>query len=81
MKGTPTLVTGDGDGTVNARSLESCVHWNGTKAQRGKDVFHVELPGADHMGVLSDSRVLDYISKLLVGIRYRRDYEDNNDID
>lgn len=63
----PTLVTGDGDGTVNKRSLESCRLWSNMKEQRGKNIIVTELPGADHMGILSDSRVVNYVVKLLTG--------------
>lgn len=66
FKTTPTLVTGDGDGTVNARSLRSCERWSGTKAQREKTIHSVELPNVDHMGILSDKRVIQYILELLV---------------
>lgn len=66
FKTTPTLVTGDGDGTVNARSLKACEKWTGTKAQREKTIHSIELPGADHMGVLSDKRVLKYILDVLI---------------
>lgn len=66
MKTTPTLVTGDGDGTVNARSLKSCEMWSGTKAQREKTIHSIELPGVDHMGILSDKRVIEYVLDLLV---------------
>lgn len=66
FKTTPTLVTGDGDGTVNARSLKSCEQWSGTKAQAAKTIHSIELPGADHMGILSDKRVLEYVLTVLV---------------
>lgn len=59
-------MTGDGDGTVNARSLKACEQWGGTKAQGPKTIHSVELPGADHMGILSDKRVLQYVLQLLV---------------
>lgn len=66
LKTTPTLVTGDGDGTVNARSLKSCELWSGTKAQREKTIHSIELPNVDHMGILSDKRVIEYVLNLLV---------------
>lgn len=66
MTGTPTLVTGDGDGTVNARSLRSCEKWNGQKAQNGKKIHSIEMPGADHMGILSDKRVVQYVLSVLI---------------
>lgn len=67
LTGTPTLVTGDGDGTVNARSLKSCEKWTGTKAQNNKEIHSIELSGADHMGVLSDKRVVQYVLNVLTG--------------
>lgn len=60
---TPTLVTGDGDGTVNIRSLKSCESWAGK--QGGKTVHSIEVPNADHMGILSDKRVIQYVLTLL----------------
>lgn len=59
-------MTGDGDGTVNARSLKSCERWSGTKAQQEKTIHSIELPNVDHMGILSDKRVIEYILELLV---------------
>lgn len=67
LTGTPSFVTGDGDGTVNARSLRSCEKWAGTKAQNGKRIHSMEMPRADHMGILSDKRVVEYVLKVLVG--------------
>lgn len=64
------MVTGDGDGTVNARSLKSCEKWAGTKAQNKREIHSIELPMADHMGVLSDKRVIEYVLKVLVGDSY-----------
>lgn len=67
LTGTPTFVTGDGDGTVNARSLRSCEKWAGTKAQNNKPIHSIEIPRADHMGILSDKRVVEYVVKILIG--------------
>lgn len=66
LKTTPTLVTGDGDGTVNARSLKSCEMWSGMKAQREKTIHSIEIPGVDHMRILSDKRVVEYVLNILV---------------
>lgn len=66
LKTTPTLVTGDGDGTVNARSLKSCEQWSGTKSQREKTIHSIEIPGVDHMGILGDKRVVQYVLGILV---------------
>ncbi|XP_054282894.1 phospholipase A2 group XV-like [Macrosteles quadrilineatus] len=60
-EGSPSFVFGDGDGTVNKRSLEGCLHWKGNQKQ---PVYHQTFPNMDHMDVLSDDRIIDYISKL-----------------
>lgn len=65
LKSSPTLVTGDGDGTVNIRSLKSCERWSGTQVQGPKTVHSIEVPGADHMGILNDKRVVQYVLQLL----------------
>lgn len=67
LTGTPTFVTGDGDGTVNARSLRSCEKWANTKAQNNKKIHSIEIPRADHMGILSDKRVVEYVLNILIG--------------
>jgi len=58
----PKLLYGNGDGTVNSRSLEGCIHW--TKMQKQK-VIHQAFPNVDHMTILKDERVLDYIAQLM----------------
>lgn len=40
--------------------------WSGTKAQRGKTIHSIETPNVDHMGILSDKRVVEYVLELLV---------------
>jgi len=60
-EGYPTFLFGDGDGTVNVRSLEGCLHWKG---KQNKPVFHQTFPDMDHMDVLRDSRIIDYITQL-----------------
>lgn len=40
--------------------------WSKTKAQREKTIHSVEIPGVDHMGILSDKRVVQYVLELLV---------------
>lgn len=70
LDGYPTLVNGDGDGTVNIRSLEGCLHWTKqhwnlwSSKTKLKSVSQATFPNADHMGILRDPRVLDYIKKL-----------------
>ncbi|KAJ3632938.1 hypothetical protein MTP99_009918 [Tenebrio molitor] len=62
LDGYPTLVNGDGDGTVNRRSLEGCLHWESLQKQK---VYSKELPLVDHMQILKDTSVLNYISNLI----------------
>ncbi|XP_015118642.1 group XV phospholipase A2 isoform X2 [Diachasma alloeum] len=58
----PQLINGDGDGTVNARSLEGCLHW---KAKQKAKIYHQAFPHVDHMQILSNQTVLDYIRTVL----------------
>ncbi|TPP56028.1 Phosphatidylcholine-sterol acyltransferase (Lecithin-cholesterol acyltransferase)/ Phospholipase A [Fasciola gigantica] len=52
----PTLVTGDGDGTVHMRSLQLCRFWPGVKSY--------ELPGAEHLRIVGDSRLIDLLRQI-----------------
>lgn len=67
LDGTPTLLNGDGDGTVNARSLQGCRHWINMKQQNKKNVTCIDLPGVDHMSILSSTKVIKYILDILSG--------------
>jgi len=58
----PKLEYGNGDGTVNSRSLEGCVRWADMQKQK---VVHQVFPNADHMTILRDERVMDYIAQLM----------------
>lgn len=58
----PKLVLGDGDGTVNSRSLEGCLHWQGKQKQK---IYHEEFAAVDHMSILRDDNILSYISNVL----------------
>nr|XP_012151510.1 PREDICTED: group XV phospholipase A2-like isoform X2 [Megachile rotundata] len=42
IEGTPQLIPGDGDGTVNLRSLEGCKHWQGQQKQK---IYSQPFPG------------------------------------
>lgn len=63
LDGTPKLENGDGDGTVNYRSLAACKQWSGLQSAQ---IHTMELDNVDHMGVLSNSRVLKYIMDLII---------------
>ncbi|KRT78941.1 hypothetical protein AMK59_6658 [Oryctes borbonicus] len=58
----PTLLNGDGDGTVNRRSLEGCRSWSSKQKQ---PIHELALPKVDHMSILKDINVLKYISNLV----------------
>uniref|UniRef100_A0A1I8AHJ8 Lecithin:cholesterol acyltransferase n=1 Tax=Steinernema glaseri TaxID=37863 RepID=A0A1I8AHJ8_9BILA len=60
----PTTVYGDGDGTVNIRSLEACKRWN-EQNNNGKSVDTYAFDGADHMGILADKRTYELLRTLL----------------
>ena len=54
----PQTINGDGDGTVNMRSLLGCLRW--TKEQK-QPVKHLVIKGAEHMAILADTTVSKYI--------------------
>ncbi|KYB27268.1 Group XV phospholipase A2-like Protein [Tribolium castaneum] len=62
LDGYPTLINGDGDGTVNRRSLEGCLHWESLQKQK---VYSKQLPKVDHMQILNNKDVLSYIANLI----------------
>ena len=58
----PEVIYGDGDGTVNWRSLEAC----GTFIQRqDQSVSLKEYHSVNHMGILSDKNALNDLKNLL----------------
>ncbi|XP_037047711.1 phospholipase A2 group XV-like isoform X2 [Bradysia coprophila] len=61
----PTLINGDGDGTVNLRSLQACARWIGAKEQLSKNISTLSLPGVDHLGILGEQSVVQYILGVL----------------
>ncbi|XP_014259587.1 group XV phospholipase A2 [Cimex lectularius] len=62
----PSFKYGDGDGTVNKRSLESCTYWAGRQKQK---VFHRKFLSVDHMQILREGQVLEYILGLVKKIQ------------
>ncbi|GBP70031.1 Group XV phospholipase A2 [Eumeta japonica] len=65
LDGYPTLALGNGDGTVNLRSLSACEHWRKrrgwTTLNKGYSIKTLPLPNAEHLKILHDQRVIDYI--------------------
>lgn len=58
----PTILYGNGDGTVNLRSLEGCLSWQG---QQAKEVHSKKFESVDHMAIVSNSSVIDYLKSVL----------------
>lgn len=59
---TPKIINGNGDSTVNIRSLAGCAKWQ-QHADRWP-FFYQNFPGVDHMAVMSDIRILTHILQL-----------------
>ena len=59
----PATTNGDGDGTVNIRSLRGCERWKGR--QRGA-VTTSQYPSVDHNGMLSNDQVHSRVKTLLL---------------
>ncbi|KOC68058.1 Group XV phospholipase A2 [Habropoda laboriosa] len=62
IQGTPQLIPGDGDGTVNLRSLEGCKNWQGKQKRK---VYSQAFPGVNHMDILRNTNILSYIRTVL----------------
>lgn len=60
----PKIVPDNGDGTVNVRSLRACLNW---QKQQKQPIYHKEFPGVDHMTLLKDAGVIQYLKQVLVG--------------
>ncbi|XP_055386604.1 phospholipase A2 group XV-like [Condylostylus longicornis] len=58
----PKLIYGDGDGTVNSRSLQSCNQW---KALQKPEIKSIEVSNAEHMKILADERVIKTIQDIM----------------
>lgn len=58
----PTVLNGDGDGTVNLVSAIQCKRWVG---QQKQPVMLKELPGNEHVTMLLNFTTVDYIRNVL----------------
>ncbi|KAL1124391.1 hypothetical protein AAG570_001020, partial [Ranatra chinensis] len=63
--GKSTFVVGDGDGTVNRRSLEACRIWNDHQKQK---IYYENFVNMDHMDILKDDRSISYILRVINNI-------------
>lgn len=73
---TPILVKGDGDGTVNKRSLLGCGYWENTPAQGNHKIHQQSYKGVEHYNLLNNPNAINYILSKLTGDRdYPRPHE------
>jgi len=63
VSGTPELTYGDGDGTVNARSLKGCKY---LQSQQKQPIRTLEIPKAEHIKILSNAQTISYIIDVLL---------------
>lgn len=63
LSGSPELIYGDGDGTVNSRSLKGCTKWRGYQKQ---PITTLEIPKGEHFEILSNPQIVSYILDVLV---------------
>ena len=58
----PHTLFGDGDGTVNIRSLQACHSFVGKQRQ---PVVIKSFSNAEHMGIIGDERLIEYVKNLI----------------
>ncbi|CAH1270757.1 PLA2G15 [Branchiostoma lanceolatum] len=58
----PTTIYGDGDGTVNLNSARGCLRW---REQQKQPVFYQTFEGAEHMKILANQTVIEYIKDVV----------------
>lgn len=63
LTATPDLVMGDGDGSVNIRSLEGCTYWRGLQK---KPITTMAVEKQEHFQVLGHPRIVSYIRDVLI---------------
>jgi lysophospholipase-3 len=63
LTGSPDLVTGNGDGSVNIRSLEACTSWRGLQKQ---PITTMEVPKAEHFEILGNQKVVKYVLDVMI---------------
>jgi len=61
----PSLVKGDGDGTVNIRSLKGCLRWEGAQKQA---VHHKIFKGINHVDMLRREEPTSYVVDVIDGL-------------
>ena len=71
--GDPVRQIGDGDGTVNIRSLEYCKQWSDKQSHR---VITKSFKRLDHNHILMDKQVVEYVKDIVKNIL--QNSRDNN---
>ncbi|XP_053305552.1 phospholipase A2 group XV isoform X1 [Spea bombifrons] len=61
----PNIIYGPGDGTVNIESALQCMRWKNRQKQK---VYVVELPGNEHLAMLSNLTTIAYVKQVLLGV-------------
>lgn len=69
----PSVVNGDGDGTVNTRSLRGCLRF---RALQNQTVHHVTYGGVDHLHMLRNQDVIAYVVDFLQRANRHKEHED-----
>lgn len=59
----PDLIKGNGDGSVNIRSLEGCTRWRGLQKQ---PISTLEVPNVEHFAILQHPKIVQYVLDVLV---------------
>ena len=62
---TPTLIKGDGDGTVNIRSLLACKSW---QKQQKQPVHTLGFNKVDHLQILSNDKATEHVKNIVQSI-------------
>ncbi|RWS28691.1 group XV phospholipase A2-like protein [Leptotrombidium deliense] len=60
----PKITYGDGDGTVNIRSLRGCLKWNSTHP--AKPFYYANFTNVEHMSIMGSPPIVNYIKKLAI---------------
>jgi len=61
----PDYVYGDGDGTVNIRSLKGCLTW---RKKQKQPVFYKQFEKLDHLGMLRERDLIEYLTNIITEI-------------
>ncbi|CAG2203406.1 LYPLA3 [Mytilus edulis] len=58
----PNVTMDGGDGTVNIRSLQGCLLWQGKQQQK---IYHHQIKGVGHIEILKHKDIIAYLEKIL----------------